>query len=137
MHEPAVSRKAVGLSVPGPADIMASGRPVPGPTGMRHGVAAALRTDAADHIWEPVRRPEPGAAGGMIGDMAEFLSMGGYAAFVWPAYAITALVMVGLLVSTLRGLRRREALLRMLEDTRPRRRRERPGAGPATEGNGT
>lgn len=103
---------------------------------MRHGVAGALRVDAAAHIWEPVPCPDPGAAGGTIGNMAEFLSMGGYAAFVWPAYGITALVMAGLLVATLRGLRRREALLRALEGSRPRRRKERPGADPATEGNG-
>ncbi|WP_207485621.1 heme exporter protein CcmD [Arenibaculum pallidiluteum] len=55
--------------------------------------------------------------------MTEFLSMGGYAAYVWPSYAIAAIVLLGLLVSTLRGLRRSEALLRALEGERPRRRR--------------
>lgn len=75
--------------------------------------------------------PAADVADGMIEDMAEFLSMGGYAAFVWPAYGIAALVMAGLLVATLRDLRRREALLRMLEENRPRRRKTRPVAGPA------
>jgi len=28
--------------------------------------------------------------------MAEFLAMGGYAAYVWPAFAVTALVLGGL-----------------------------------------
>ncbi|HET6221927.1 MAG TPA: heme exporter protein CcmD [Dongiaceae bacterium] len=37
--------------------------------------------------------------------------MGGYAAFVWPAYAVAALVMLGLLVISLRRLRRTEAAL--------------------------
>jgi heme exporter protein D len=47
--------------------------------------------------------------------MNEFFTMGGYAAFVWPAYGITALVMVGLLVDTLRRLRVRRRRLEQLE----------------------
>ena len=47
--------------------------------------------------------------------MSEFFTMGGYAAFVWPAYGITALVMVGLLVDTLRRLRVRRRRLEQLE----------------------
>ena len=34
--------------------------------------------------------------------MAEFLSMGGYAAYVWSSYAITSSVMIGLYVQTKR-----------------------------------
>lgn len=30
--------------------------------------------------------------------MADFISMGGYGAFVWPAYAVSAVVLVGLAV---------------------------------------
>jgi heme exporter protein D len=41
----------------------------------------------------------------------QFLAMGGYAAFVWPAYAVAALVMLGLLVVSLRRLRRTQAAL--------------------------
>ncbi|WP_448191373.1 heme exporter protein CcmD [Azospirillum sp. sgz301742] len=57
--------------------------------------------------------------------MAEFFAMGGYAAYVWPAYAAAILVMLGLLVATLRGLRAREATLKALEGSRPARRRTR------------
>jgi heme exporter protein D len=45
----------------------------------------------------------------------EFLAMGGYAAYVWPAYLVAALVMVGQVAATLRALRRREAALAALE----------------------
>ena len=50
--------------------------------------------------------------------MAEFFEMGGYAIYVWPAFAVAALVMIGLLVDSLRTLRAREALLRRLETGR-------------------
>jgi len=43
-----------------------------------------------------------------------FLAMGGYAAFVWPAFAVTAAVLACLLVLSLRTLRRREAALALL-----------------------
>jgi heme exporter protein D len=46
--------------------------------------------------------------------MAEFFEMGGYAAFVWPAYGITALVTLGLIVWTVqahRAARQRVAAL--------------------------
>lgn len=60
--------------------------------------------------------------------MTEFLSMGGYAAFVWPAYAIAALVLLGLLAATWKGLRDAETTLKALESARPARRRARPKA---------
>ena len=73
--------------------------------------------------------------------MAEFFSMGGYAAYVWPAYGIAAVILVAMLIVSLRGLRRHEALLKTLESSRPRRRdRNRrasspaPATLPATEG---
>jgi len=73
--------------------------------------------------------------------MAEFFSMGGYAAYVWPAYGIAAVILVTMLVVSLRGLRRHEALLKTLETSRPRRReRSRranstdPATLPAAEG---
>jgi heme exporter protein D len=70
--------------------------------------------------------------------MAEFFSMGGYAAYVWPAYGIAAVILVAMLIVSLRGLRRHEALLKALETSRPRRRqRNRPTnstALPAAEG---
>ena len=46
--------------------------------------------------------------------------MGGYAAYVWPAYLVAAVVMAGQVVATLRALRRREAALTQLE--KPERR---------------
>jgi len=63
--------------------------------------------------------------------MANFFAMGGYAAYVWPAYGMAALVMVGILVASIRGLRSREATLKALEGSRPTRRRSRrEAAGP-------
>ena len=56
-------------------------------------------------------------------EIRTFFDMGGYAAFVWPCYGLTALVMLGLLVSTLRDLRARERRLQQLEAQRPARRR--------------
>lgn len=38
--------------------------------------------------------------------MAEFLSMGGYAAFIWPAYAIAVGAIGGIVVLTFVQLRR-------------------------------
>ena len=42
------------------------------------------------------------------------LAMGGYAGFVWPAYALATIVLVGLLAFSLRALRRAEAELAAL-----------------------
>ena len=50
--------------------------------------------------------------------IATFLAMGGYAVYVWPAFLITAVVMLGLVLETLRSLRRREAALAELEKGR-------------------
>jgi len=44
-----------------------------------------------------------------------FFEMGGYAAYVWPAFGVGALVMIGLLVLSIRRLRLREAALKRLE----------------------
>jgi heme exporter protein D len=51
-----------------------------------------------------------------------FLAMGGYAGFVWPAYALAAIVLVGLLVGSLRQLHKAEADLAALGPSRPRER---------------
>jgi heme exporter protein D len=50
--------------------------------------------------------------------MSEFFSMGGYAAFVWPAYAVTALVLGGLLFQSVRRYRQRRRELERLERRR-------------------
>ena len=49
-----------------------------------------------------------------MAEIEQFLAMGGYAAFVWPAFAVAAAVLAGLLVVSLRTLRRREAALALL-----------------------
>lgn len=54
------------------------------------------------------------------------IEMGGYGAYVWPAYGITAVVLVGVLVASHRALRRSEADLSRLQEGR-RDRRARPG----------
>jgi heme exporter protein D len=53
----------------------------------------------------------------------EYLAMGGYARYVWPAYAITALVMIGLLLQTMRAYRARQRELDRLQAAREGRRR--------------
>jgi heme exporter protein D len=47
--------------------------------------------------------------------------MGGYAWFVWPAYGFSAVVMIGLVVTTLTALRRDKKILAALEAANPRR----------------
>lgn len=47
--------------------------------------------------------------------LASYLEMGGYGAYVWPAYGAAAAVLIGLVVASLRTLRTREAALKALE----------------------
>ncbi len=68
--------------------------------------------------------------------MADFFDMGGYAAFIWPAFGLTFLVMAIMVVSTLRRLRANQRELARLEAAGARRVRgdaRKPGA----EGEGT
>jgi len=51
-----------------------------------------------------------------------FLEMGGYGAFVWPAYGVAAAVMVGLLWTSLRSGKRQRELMDMLTSERRSRR---------------
>ncbi|MSP82169.1 MAG: heme exporter protein CcmD [Alphaproteobacteria bacterium] len=55
-----------------------------------------------------------------------FFAMGGYAAYVWPAFGVTAVVLAALLLTSRRRLKASEALLRDLESARPRRREVNP-----------
>ena len=55
--------------------------------------------------------------------MAEFFHMGGYAAFVWPAFGLTFLVMAIMVVATLRRLRATQRELARLEAAGARRSR--------------
>ncbi len=60
----------------------------------------------------------------MLDALRTFLGMGGYAAFVWPALILTAVVLVSMLVLSLQDLRRAERTLQGMEPAdRPRRRR--------------
>lgn len=58
--------------------------------------------------------------------MSEFFHMGGHAAYIWPAYLIAAVILVGILTQSLYTLRQRERQLEAL-------RRERRGSGDEDE----
>jgi len=65
--------------------------------------------------------------------LSEFLAMGGYAAYVWPAIGLTLVVLVGFVVTSVRRLRRTRRQLATLEQLRleTRARRKSPdGATP-------
>jgi heme exporter protein D len=47
-----------------------------------------------------------------MNSLADFFAMGGYAAFVWPAYGIAALVLIGLLAVSWHQLRHAREMLR-------------------------
>ena len=51
-----------------------------------------------------------------------FFEMGGYAAYVWPAFGAAAAIMVALLVLSIRTMRARAAALKTLEASARRRR---------------
>jgi heme exporter protein D len=52
-----------------------------------------------------------------------FLEMGGYARFVWPAYGVAMVVLVGMALQSYRAWRRQHRLWSALETMRPQRRR--------------
>ncbi len=54
--------------------------------------------------------------------LSGFLDMGGYAGFVWPAFGVTAAVLIALLIASLRTLKAREADLDLLQRERRGRR---------------
>lgn len=54
--------------------------------------------------------------------MNEYLAMGGHAAFIWPCYALTAVIMIALVVTSIRSMRQNEKLAEQLR--RPRNRGE-------------
>ena len=58
--------------------------------------------------------------------MAEFLSMGGYGAYIWPSFGVTAVLLVVLLISSLRFAKRSEQALKELEEEMPDNPRRRP-----------
>ena len=54
--------------------------------------------------------------------ISEFFAMGGYAGYVWSAYGVAALILIGLLVMSWKDLRARLAEVAALEAASPRRR---------------
>jgi heme exporter protein D len=53
--------------------------------------------------------------------LRDFLAMGGYASFVWPAYAVAAIVLAGVSLHSLAAYRRCQRELARLQQVRPRR----------------
>jgi heme exporter protein D len=53
--------------------------------------------------------------------MLDYLAMGGYAAFVWPAYVLAAVILGGLFWQSQQGHRRRQRELERLRQGRARR----------------
>ena len=65
-----------------------------------------------------------------MAEIYQFLAMGGYAGFVWPAYAIALIVIGGLAVQSTRSLRALKREVAALEaGGRGRRGRAGPGRG--------
>jgi len=51
----------------------------------------------------------------MSASMVHFLAMSGYAAFIWPAYAVSAIAIGGIVWATIRDYRRAKRRLQQLE----------------------
>ena len=60
-----------------------------------------------------------------MSSLTSFLEMGGYGGFVWPAFGVTAVLMLALLVDSLRRLKAGERALERLEAQVPTRRQRR------------
>ncbi len=56
--------------------------------------------------------------------MTEFVSMGGYAAFIWPSFGVTAFVLVALVLQSRHRLEKLKTELISLESSRVRPRRK-------------
>ncbi len=52
--------------------------------------------------------------------LGSYLAMGGYAAFVWPAFVLSAAVLLAVLAQSMKKLKSSEAALADLVDTEPR-----------------
>ncbi len=60
-----------------------------------------------------------------MSSLSNFLEMGGYGGFVWPAFGLTAAILLALLVDSLRRLKSGQRALARLEVASPRRRSRR------------
>ncbi len=65
-----------------------------------------------------------------------FFEMGGYGVYVWPAFAVTAIVLIGLVLASLRSLRDNEETLEGLQGQRRRRAPVAGGQADGTDGDG-
>lgn len=54
--------------------------------------------------------------------MSEFFAMGGYAVYVWSAYGVTAIVLIGLAAASVTAAQRARRELEEAERNAPRRR---------------
>jgi heme exporter protein D len=54
----------------------------------------------------------------------KFFDMGGYAAYVWPAFSLSAVVLLVMLVVSLKFLKSQQRLLKQLESSNPEQARE-------------
>ena len=82
---------------------------------------AAARAGARPISWRRLER--------RVDSIAVYLSMGGYAAFVWPAFAVCAVVMATLAIVSRRALARERRLLESLDAARRARREPASQAG--------
>jgi heme exporter protein D len=55
----------------------------------------------------------------MMAGIERFLAMGGYAVFVWPAFAVAVLIMAALAINSVASYRRRLRELTRLEGNMP------------------
>jgi heme exporter protein D len=51
-----------------------------------------------------------------MSELAEYFAMGGYGAYVWPAYGVAALVLIALAIVAVRSYRARQVLLTALRE---------------------
>jgi len=54
----------------------------------------------------------------------KFFDMGGYAAYVWPAFSLSAVVLLIMLVVSLKFLKSQQRVLKQLESNNPEQARE-------------
>lgn len=65
--------------------------------------------------------------------LSTYFAMGGYGAFVWPAYGLALVLMVAVLVASARAAKAREAELEALQQMRPARRARRRESLPESQ----
>ncbi|WP_282604955.1 heme exporter protein CcmD [Pelagibius sp. Alg239-R121] len=66
-----------------------------------------------------------------------FLEMGSYGGYVWPSYGLSAVIMAGLVIVTLRRLRAREQELAQRQGEYPARRSDRVKTAVSEDSNGS